>query len=186
MDRGFCGLQSMRSKSWTWLSNWTAATTRRMAGRELSFWLHLISCRRLPEGWDCFDWKIRFEVPHAQNALGRRSATNSQIWSRSVFVNKSVLGYCHACLFGFYSWCFPAANAELGISERDSRVHGTENINSLAFYRGNLPPPALTHLYFFDPSCHTIVSWQPLVFSLYLCVLFCYFAHLLFFNFTYK
>ena len=123
-----------------------------MAGRELSFQLHLISCCRLPKGWDCFDWKIRFEVPHAQNALGRRSATNSQIWSPSVFINKSVSGYRHACLFGFYLRFFPAAKAELGISERDNRAHGAENINNLALYRGSLPPPALIHPYFWGFS----------------------------------
>ena len=123
-----------------------------MAGRELSFRPHLISCCGLPEGWDCFDWKVRFEVPRAQNALGWRSPTNSQIWSRSVFVNKSVLGYRHACLFGFYLWCFLAAKAELGISEEDNRVHGAENINNLALYRGSLPPPALIHPYFWGFS----------------------------------
>ena len=91
----------------------------------------------------------RFLCPECS---GSEISNQSQIWSWSVFVNKSVLGYHHACLFGFYLWCFPAAKAELGICERDNRTHGAENINNLALYRESLPPPALIHPYFWGFS----------------------------------
>ena len=58
-----------------------------------------------------------------------------------------------SCLFGFYSWCFPATKAELGICERDCRAHGAGNINNLALYRKSLPTPALIHWYFWGFSC---------------------------------
>lgn len=55
-------------------------------------------------------------VPCAQNALGGRSTTNSQIWSRSVLIIICI-GILSCLSVWVLSWCFPAANAELGISE---------------------------------------------------------------------